>query len=85
MDWKSVADGLPPDNQLVLVTGESGYIRHTRFLMTAFIDRGWHQEAWHDVQNDRLDESGLVPIYWCRIPTTMWSLALDFQLEQNKE
>lgn len=67
---KLTNNGLPPDKKLVMVTGDSGYVTHKKFLTFAYLDqqyRPWkegEEPRWLNVQNDALTDCGWRPKHW---------------------
>jgi hypothetical protein len=67
--WYKVETYPPPDKQLLLVTGDSGYVNHKRFMTLAYIDESYRPSKggpprWLNVQNDELIDQGWEPTHW---------------------
>lgn len=69
--WKLDTDVIPPQRQLVLVQGKSGYRtgpdmpRKDTFVALAYRDEAYRPGAWITVTDDRLsDYYGEGPVYW---------------------
>ncbi len=72
INWFNVLITLPGENELVMVTGDSGYMTHTKFLCLAYYDSEFRPPyndgriRWLDVQQDALMERGWVPTHWAK-------------------
>jgi hypothetical protein len=78
--WVRIADRLPDEGRLVLVCGDSGYSTHRVFFEAAFYDSSWHPKSsnhWYDVQNNPLNDRGLEPTHWARLPPVPGELATE--------
>jgi hypothetical protein len=68
--WYRVDYTSPPENTILMVTGDSGYITHSRFLCLAYFDETFRPRLrpdeirWLDVQNNALTDCGWVPEFW---------------------
>lgn len=68
-EWTAVNDAEPPQKMLVKVTGDSGYVKHMKFMTLAYIDDDYRPRRagpprWLNVQNDELLDQGWVPTHW---------------------
>jgi hypothetical protein len=71
VNWHAIADKAPPQKELLMVTGPSGYSTHTRFLGLAYIDEDYRPSRggalrWQSVTNDSLTDGGFYPTHWAR-------------------
>ena len=73
VQWHRVDDHKPPQNTLVMVTGDSGYRTHTRYLTLAYVDEEYRpsldgRPRWINVQNDGLsDQFPSEPTHWAHM------------------
>lgn len=72
-NWHKVEDLSPPQRELVVVTGPSGYVTHDRFLELAYVDDEYRPPIagrlrWQTVTHDSLSEYGFYPTHWARQP-----------------
>lgn len=70
-NWHKISDMPPPQKELVVVTGPSGYVTHTRFLELAYVDEEFRPSRggplrWQTVTNDALSDGGFYPTHWAR-------------------
>lgn len=75
IEWLPVEHFKPPQKELLLVTGPSGYITHKKFVTLAYVDDEYRMPfpddyplRWQTVSNDSLSDSGHYPEFWARIP-----------------
>ncbi|WP_287353586.1 hypothetical protein [Mesorhizobium sp.] len=71
-NWHKIEDYAPPQRELVMVTGPSGYVTHTKFLELAYVDEEYRPSRggalrWQTVTNDALSDCGFYPTHWARI------------------
>lgn len=67
--WRTVDSVTPPAKKLLMVTGDSRYRTHTRFLTLAYYDENYRPSRdgsirWLNVQNDELSDLGWEPTHW---------------------
>lgn len=67
--WYEIAKRKPPENTLLMVAGESGYIKYSQFLTLAYYDEEYRPSLdgtirWLNVQNDALLDKGWQPSHW---------------------
>lgn len=70
--WVSIEQSEPPRNVLVIITGDSGYVTHCKFLTLAYIDDAYRPRhggppRWLNVQNNELTDYGWTPTHWRHI------------------
>lgn len=71
LNWHKISDFPPPQKELVLVTGPSGYTTHKRFCELAYVDEEFRPSRggrlrWQTVTHDALSDSGFYPTHWAR-------------------
>ena len=69
INWHKIDNLPPPERDLVMVTGPSGYSKHNRFLALAYFDEEYRPSRggplrWQTVTNDDLSDCGFVPTHW---------------------
>jgi hypothetical protein len=69
LEWKDIDKCRPPENVLLMVTGDSGYVRYKKFLALAYYDEEYRPSMnsrirWQSVCNDSLSDSGWHPTHW---------------------
>lgn len=69
LNWIAIADRLPPERQLVLVKGPSGYVTHTEFQISAYYDNSYRppingRTRWLDPTGTDLSDHGWEPTHW---------------------
>lgn len=63
--WRRVSNGLPTEDRLVEVCGDSGMSGNPYFLTYAIYSPKYRPlEPWRNVQLDALSECGWEPLYW---------------------
>lgn len=72
VNWHRIEDFVPPQRKLVMVTGPSGYVTHTKFLALAYVDEQYRTShggrlRWQTVTNDDLSDCGFYPTHWALI------------------
>lgn len=72
IDWISVDDRMPGERRLVMVTGESGYIKFSNFLTLAYYDEKFRPSKggatrWLDLADDALLDHGWMPTHWAEV------------------
>lgn len=71
--WHHVDYLMPEERELVLLTGDSGYVTHTKFITAGYWDTEFRPSApdgtvaWLDVQDNRLTERGWRPTHWAKM------------------
>lgn len=73
IDWISLSDRLPPDEQFVLLTGDSGYTSTPSFVTVgrryeAFRPSLMGFPRWLGVGDDNLSDQGWSPTHWAPLP-----------------
>ncbi|TGQ19270.1 hypothetical protein [Mesorhizobium sp. M00.F.Ca.ET.217.01.1.1] len=68
-EWHKITDRAPPEKQLLMVAGPSGYCTHKTFLALAYIDEDYRPSRggplrWLDVTNESLSDLGWYPTHW---------------------
>jgi hypothetical protein len=71
VNWHRIEDMAPPERELVMVTGPSGYVTHKQFLELAYYDEEYRPSRggpirWLSVQNDALSDFSYFPTHWAR-------------------
>lgn len=69
LEWKDVHKCKPPEDTLLMVTGDSGYITHKKFLCLAYYDEEFRPSRdnnirWLNVCNDELTDNCWRPTHW---------------------
>lgn len=70
--WFAVELRLPDENELVMLTGDSGYVTHKKFLTLGYYDNEYRPPLpdgrirWQSVQNDSLSDQGWEPTHWAK-------------------
>jgi hypothetical protein len=69
IDWISLSDRLPPDEQFVLLTGDSGYTSTPSFVMIgrryeAFRPRHGGSIRWMTIGDSPISDYGWEPTHW---------------------
>lgn len=62
IEWINVFHSFPNENELVMVTGDSGYMTNKLFLCLAYRS----SDVWLDVQGEHLTDMGWVPTHWAK-------------------
>ena len=75
IDWQKITEKKPPEKTLLMVCGDSGYMRHTQFLVLAYYDNEFRppingRTRWLGVDNQPLMDNSWVPSHWA-YPTKM--------------
>lgn len=71
VNWHKIEDLAPPQRELVMVAGPSGYVTHKSFLELAYVDEEYRPSRggelrWQTVTNDSLSDYGFFPTHWAR-------------------
>lgn len=70
VQWHDIDKEQPPENQLLMVTGLSGYRTHPDFLCLAYYDEKYRPRLddgeirWLDVTNTALSDFSFKPLRW---------------------
>lgn len=69
--WFACDSHLPNENEIVMLTGDSGYSRRPKFLTLGYYDNDYRppidgQIRWLDVQNEPLSSQGWAPTHWAK-------------------
>lgn len=67
--WSDLASRPAPEKTLLMLTGPSGYVIHTRFLALGYYDEEFRPShggpiRWLDVTGEALLDHGWVPTHW---------------------
>lgn len=67
--WWKIDEFKPPEKKLVMVTGPSGYVTHTKFMTLAYYDEEYRPSRggpirWLSVTNDALSDCSWYPTHW---------------------
>jgi hypothetical protein len=72
INWINVDYQLPPERELVLLTGSSGYVTHKKFITAGYYDNEYRPPIdgairYLDVQDDALLDRGWRPTHWAKM------------------
>lgn len=70
--WHNVRFKMPEEKKLVMLTGDSGYLTHVKFLTLGYYDEEYRpshggETRWLDVQNEALLDQGWTPTHWAEL------------------
>lgn len=71
IQWFAVEYKLPPEKELVMLTGPNAYVTHTKFLTLGYYDEEYRPSRggpirWINTQYDALSDQGWVPTHWAK-------------------
>lgn len=74
VNWLRIEDHEPPQKTLLMVTGDSGYAHHKKFLTLARVDDEYRPRLasdgplrWINVQDSALSDQGWYPTHWAEM------------------
>lgn len=73
IDWIPLSREMPPQGEIVLLTGPSGTNRTPSFVLLGYFDESFRPSRggpvrWLDIDNDALTDQGYVPTHWSPRP-----------------